>query len=274
LADASTFNDESLRAGTLTWDRLSMQTNETLMLKLLLVVGSGVGEGEYVNQAQAFITGFRDPVSGRASATVRVVPDPTFDCSDVIGKVYDDRNANGYPDAGEPGIAGARIATAQGLLSTTDKYGRFHITCAAVPDPDRGSNFILKLDERSLPSGYRVTTENPRVQRLTRGKMVKFNFGVTLHRVVRLDLADQAFESGGATVQAHWHYVLDDLLTQLREQPSILRITYLAENKSEKLVRQRLKAVHDSIAARWRELNCCYELKIESEIFWRTGSPE
>ncbi|HEX5055534.1 MAG TPA: hypothetical protein VFX02_03465 [Gammaproteobacteria bacterium] len=274
VTDASSFNDASVRAGTLTWSGLTMQANQTLTLKLLLVVGAGVGEGEYTNQAQVFVTGFTGAVSGRASATVRVVPDPTFDCSDVIGKVYDDRNANGYQDDGEPGIAGARIATVQGLLSTTDKYGRFHITCAAIPDADRGSNFILKLDERSLPSGYRVITENPRVQRLTRGKIAKFNFGVTLHRVVRLDLADQAFEFGGTAIQEHWRYVLDDLLEQLRGQPSILRITYLAEHESKDLAQQRLKAVHDAIEARWRELHCCYDLKIESELFWRTGGPE
>ncbi len=274
VADVSGFNDDDLRAGTLSWNDLSLQPDDSLTLKLLLIVGAGVGEGEYTNQAQVFVAGLRDPVSGRASATVRVVSDPTFDCSDIIGKVYDDRNANGYPDEGEPGIAGARVASARGLLSTTDKYGRFHIMCAAVPDPDRGSNFILKLDERSLPSGYRVTTENPRVQRLTRGKVAKFNFGVTLHRVVRLDLADQAFEYGGTAVQAHWTYVLDDLITQLREQPSILRITYLAENESQELVQQRVDAIHELIATRWRELNCCYDLKIEIEFFWRTGSPE
>ena len=76
---------------------------------------AGVGEGEYTNQAQAFITGLAEPVSGRATATVRVVPDPTFDCSDIIGKVYDDRNANGYPDEGEPGIVGARIGRRRAL---------------------------------------------------------------------------------------------------------------------------------------------------------------
>jgi uncharacterized repeat protein (TIGR01451 family) len=271
--DATSFNNESLRAGTLSWSNLSLQPGDTLTLKLLLVVGAGVGEGEYANHAQAFIAVSTEPISGRASATVRVVPDPVFDCSDIIGKVYDDQNANGYPDAGEEGIAGARIATVQGLLSTTDKYGRFHITCAAVPDPDRGSNFILKLDERSLPSGYRVTTENPRVQRVTRGKVAKFNFGVTLHRVVRLDLADQAFEFGGTAIQEHWGYVLDDLFTQLQEQPSILRITYLVEAESEALAQQRLQALRDLIAARWKEMNCCYDLKIEIEIFWRTGAP-
>ena len=84
--------------------------------------------------------------------------------------------------------------TARGLIATTDEHGRFHITCAAVPDEDRGSNFILKLDDRTLPTGYRVTTENPRVQRATRGKMLRFNFGATIHRVVGLDIADGVFE--------------------------------------------------------------------------------
>jgi hypothetical protein len=159
-------------------------------------------------------------------------------------------------------------------LTTTDEYGRFHIICASVPNPDRGSNFILKLDERSLPSGYRVTTENPRVQRMTRGKAVKFNFGATLHRVVRLDLADAAFEPNAAGIREHWRYVIDELFEQLREEPSVLRITYLADAESETLTQQRLDAVRKQIEQRWRALNCCYDLKIESELFWRTGGPQ
>ncbi len=65
-----------------------------------------------------------------ATATVRVIPDPTFDCTDVIGKVFDDRNLNGQQDAGEEGLAGVRVVTARGLIATTDEHGRFHITCA------------------------------------------------------------------------------------------------------------------------------------------------
>jgi large repetitive protein len=45
-------------------------------------------------------------VSGEATATVRVIPDPTFDCTDVIGKVFDDATCNGYQDAGEKGLPG------------------------------------------------------------------------------------------------------------------------------------------------------------------------
>lgn len=273
LVDAATFADANLQAGTLTWAGLALNPNASMTIKLLLVVGSGVGEAEYTNRAQVFITNLTTPISGVASATVRVIPDPTFDCSNIIGRVFDDKNVNGYPDDGEPGIAGARVVTAQGLLTTTDEYGRFHIACAAVPNPDRGSNFILKLDERSLPSGYRVTTENPRVQRLTRGKAIKFNFGAAIHRVVRLDLADAAFEPDKTEIRQHWQYVIDDLFKQLREGPSVLRIVYLGDVESEALAQRRVKAIKRLIEQRWKALDCCYDLPVETEVFWRTGKP-
>jgi hypothetical protein len=127
---------------------------------------------------------------------VRVVPDALFDCTDVIGKAYDDRNANGYQDEGEPGLANVRIATVNGVLVTTDAEGRYHIACAAIPKEGTGSNLVLKLDERTLPSGYRTTSENPAAERATRGKVLKVNFGATVHRVVRLALQGAAFDDG------------------------------------------------------------------------------
>ncbi|HED34130.1 MAG TPA: DUF11 domain-containing protein [Gammaproteobacteria bacterium] len=250
-----------------------LDSKSTLKLKLLLVVGSGVGEGEYVNRAQArnTITGLLE--SGQASSTVRVVPDPTFDCSDVIGKIFDDKNLNAYQDEGEEGLGGVRVVTARGLEITSDAHGRFHVTCAVVPNPDRGSNFILKLDERSLPSGYRMTTENPRVVRATRGKMVKFNFGAAIHRVVRLDMADAVFEPETTDMRPQWLPRLDILITELAKDPSLLRLSYLAENESESLANDRLDAVKDEIESRWEDLDCCYQLTIETEIFWRKGGP-
>ena len=55
--------------------------------------------------------------------------------------------------------------------------------CAAIPNADRGSNIIVKLDTRTLPAGYKMTTENPRVVRLTPGKAVKMNFGADAERI-------------------------------------------------------------------------------------------
>jgi hypothetical protein len=208
-----------------------------------------------------------------ASATVRVIPDPTFDCTDIIGKVFDDKNNNAYQDQGETGIPGVQVATARGLRVTTDTHGRFHITCAIVPGEVRGSNFIMKLDDRTLPSGYRVTTENPRVQRATRGKMLKFNFGATIHRVVRLDLADGVFEKGSTSLRPQWESRIELLITELQKEGSILRLSYLGENESEDEVEDRLDAIEELISDRWQELDCCYKLTIETEVFWRKGRP-
>ncbi|TLM79892.1 DUF11 domain-containing protein [Microbulbifer harenosus] len=257
----------------LQWPSLRAEPEQIHSMKLLLVVGSGVGEGEYVNRARMFNELSGQQTSGEATATVRVVPDPTFDCTDVIGKVFDDKNLNGYQDQGEGGVPGARVVTANGLKATADAHGRFHITCAAVPNPDRGSNFVLKLDDRSLPSGYRLTTENPRVQRATRGKMLEFNFGTSLHRVVRLDLAEAVFEPGTSELRPQWQSRTELLLERLQEAPSVLRLSYLAENEDPSLVDARLATIKARIAGDWAALDCCYPLNIETEIFWRRGAP-
>jgi uncharacterized repeat protein (TIGR01451 family)/fimbrial isopeptide formation D2 family protein len=257
----------------LVWDNLELQFNQKYTIQLLLVVGSGVSEGEYINRAVVLNTATGGAASGEATATVRVIPDPDFDCTDVIGKVFDDRNLNGHQDADEKGLNGIRVVTVRGLIATTDKHGRFHITCAAVPDEDRGSNFILKLDERSLPTGYRITTENPRVQRATRGKMIRFNFGATIHRVVRIDIADGVFEPNTSEMRMQWTPRIAQLLQELKKAPSVLRLSYLGDVERKGLVQERLKALKKKITKQWKQSGGGYRLVIETEIFWRRGSP-
>jgi large repetitive protein len=257
----------------LVWDGLELQVNSRHTLQFLLVVGSGVSEGEYVNRALVVNSVTGAVVSGEATATVRVIPDPDFDCTDVIGKVFDDRNVNGQQDPGENGLPGVRVVTARGLIATTDEHGRFHITCVAVPDEDRGSNFILKLDERSLPTGYRLTTENPRVQRATRGKMLRFNFGATIHRVVRIDIADGVFEPDSTELRLQWTPRLALLLEELKKAPSVLRLSYLGDVERESLVRQRLVGLKKEISKEWKSSGAGYRLAIETEVFWRRGGP-
>jgi hypothetical protein len=257
----------------LVWENLQLQVNERRTVQLLLVVGSGVSEGEYVNSARVVDNTTGGTASGEATATVRVIPDLTFDCTDVIGKVFDDRNLNGEQDAGEKGLPGVRVVTARGLLSTADEHGRFHITCAAVPDEDRGSNFILKLDERSLPTGYRLTTENPRVRRATRGKMLRFTFGATVHRVVRVDIADGVFEPDTTELRMQWTHKIDRLLEELKKGPSVLRLSYLVDVEGKGLVQERLEALKKQIIKQWKQSGGGYRLDIETEMFWRRGAP-
>ena len=248
------------------WPNLTFAPNETKTLTLVLVVGSGVGDGEYVNRAWALNNLVNSTVSNVATATVKVVPDPTFDCTDIIGKVFDDQNANGYQDSGEPGIANVRIATAKGWLVTTDAEGRFHVPCAIVPQMDRGSNFIMKLDERTLPSGFRVTTENPRVVRATRGKMVKLNFGATIHRVVRVEVSAEAFEKDSVELKDEWKKRFEALPEQLRSRPSVVRLVFRQSVKDEPKAKDRLKELTRMLRRKWEALDEEYPLSIEDEL--------
>jgi uncharacterized repeat protein (TIGR01451 family) len=257
----------------LTWPNLNFTAGaaNTKTFKMMLIPGAGVGVGTYVNLTWAALASNNTTVSNVASATVRIVPDPVFDCSDLIGKVFDDKNVNGYQDEGEAGIPNVRLATATGLLVTTDAEGRYHVTCAAIPQMDRGSNFFLKLDERTLPSGYRVTTENPREARMTRGKMAKLNFGAAIHRVIRLELTDEAFlkesDKPGEALTA----ALVKMPETLKKGPSVLRLAYKKGDASDDLIKARLKQVRLDLESRWKELNCCYTLVFEEEIFTRAS---
>jgi uncharacterized repeat protein (TIGR01451 family)/fimbrial isopeptide formation D2 family protein len=265
--------EPTINGQEMVWDGLELQVNQSYTIQFLLVVGSGIAEGEYTNRAIVINAATGGTVSGEATATVRVIPDPDFDCTDVIGKVFEDQNLNGEQDSGEHGLFGVRIATARGLNVSTDKNGRFHITCAKVPDEDRGSNFILKLDERSLPSGYRLTTENPRVQRATRGKMLRFKFGVTIHRVVRIDITDGVFKPDTTELRAQWIPRITQLLDELKKAPSVLRLSYLGDVESKGLVKERLETLKEEITKQWKQLDVGYRLTIETEIFWRRGAP-
>jgi uncharacterized repeat protein (TIGR01451 family) len=266
--------EPTVAGGELRWNGLVITGTQVRTVKLLLAVGAGVTEAEYVNRAQVVegVTGLA--LSGEATATVRVVPDPTFDCTDVTGKVFNDANRNGMQDDGEDGLPGVRVATARGLQATTDQYGRYHITCAVVPHESRGSNFVLKLDDRTLPSGFRLSTDPVQIKRATRGKALRFNFGASIHRVVGIDFSDAVFEPGATEIRAHWQPRLDLLLEELCKAPSVLRLSYVADTEVSALVERRVESVKRQLIETWDAANCGYPLTIEPEIFWRRGAQQ
>jgi uncharacterized repeat protein (TIGR01451 family) len=265
--------EPTLAGRQLVWNGLSFGTSGHRTIVLLLTVGAGVGEGEFVNRAQVMEGATGKALSGEASVTVRVVPDQTFDCTDVFGKVFDDVNRNGQQDAGEKGLPGVRVVTARGLQAMTDPYGRFHITCAITPDENRGSNFVLKLDDRSLPSGYRLSTDQLQIKRATRGKALKFDFGASIYRVVAIDLSDAAFEPGKTEIRPQWQPRLNLLLEELRKAPSVLRLSYVGDTEEAALVERRMQALKRQLAEEWHAGKDSYVLTIEPEVFWRLGGP-
>jgi uncharacterized repeat protein (TIGR01451 family) len=257
----------------LTWNGLTIAGTETRTVKLLLVVGAGAGEGEYVNHAQVLSGATGNAMSGDATATVRLIPDPTFDCTDVTGKVFNDLNRNGAQDKGEDGLPGVRVVTARGLAATTDQFGRYHITCAITPNENRGSNFVLKLDDRTLPSGFRMSTDQMKIERATRGKDLRVNFAASIHKVVSIDLLDEAFEPGTTEVRAEWKPRLDMLLEELGKAPAVLRLSYVADLEDAALVDRRMEVIKQQVTEAWHAANHSFALTIEPEVFWRRGGP-
>lgn len=295
VAGSATYNGAQTPAPAvagrrLEWADVALAPDETVTLRLDALVLEGAGT--FVNRA--FVTDRSGrTVSNVATASFTIAPEPVFDCGDVIGKVFDDVNGNGYQDPppdlraqisdqdyradgkfglapetaqeaprGEPGIAGVRLVTVRGDIVTTDASGRFHVPCALLPGPT-GSNFTLKLDDRSLPTGYRVTTENPRTLRLTPGIMTEMNFGAALGNLVEIDLLAAAFGSGTAMPGAALEAGIDAMVARIVTTPSVIRLTYYRDGESHETARARLGAVVQMIEDKW---SGPYRLRIETTI--------
>ena len=122
----------------------------------------------------------------------------------------------------ERGIPGVRIGTVEGMLITTDAHGRFHLEGIDVSHIGRGRNFIMKIDETTLPAGSRSTTGNPLVKRITQGMPTRFDFGVQLPERtatpgsgIEVELGEVFFSPGSATIRAEQMDNLQTLLTAI-----------------------------------------------------------
>ena len=236
-----------------------------LILKLKLMASTTLSTGKFINNAQ-LIASFNGELMATAQATVSIIQESVFDCSDIIGRVFDDQNANGYMDDGEPGLPGVRVVTLNGLLVTTDAEGRFHVPCAAIPDSAVGSNFLMKLDVRTLPTGYKLTTENPRDVRVTRGKVVKLNFGATINHEVRLDITGKAFIGDSLDLSDKWLSGIDQLLGLLAKQHSSLKIAYHKNGEDPDLAAARVAAMEETITTAWKMGKHKYKLVATTSV--------
>ncbi|MFD1344371.1 DUF7507 domain-containing protein [Litorisediminicola beolgyonensis] len=168
------------------------------------------------------------------------------------------------PVRDEKGIPGVRLVTVKGEIITTDEHGRFHVPCAALPR-DIGTNFTLKLDTRSLPSGYRLTTENPRVIRLTAGKMTKMNFGATISKLVRIDIADNAFVPGTNQPKPAFVQAMGRAVPKFADIPVTVRISYVEKGESGATMARRMRAVEGVLRGYWKT-HGKYRLMVEKTV--------
>lgn len=238
--------------------------SDSIVVTLQLLASATVSTGSHVNRAQVIDSG-TGGVLGTAQVAVLVKEEHIFDCGEIIGRVFDDLNSNGYADDGEPGLPGVRVVTVKGLLVTTDKRGRFHVPCADVPNAMTGSNFLMKLDPRTLPADYRLTTENPRDVRLTRGKITKLNFGASRDRNIDLELRRDAFAGTGVDLKDEWLAGVDRLVGLLAQGHGQLNITYRCAQFAP-IARDRLLVVKDLVAQRWQQAGHQTPLRINTRV--------
>ena len=137
----------------------------------------------------------------------------------------------------EEGLPGIRLATAKGLVIETDAYGRYHLPDVDGGRRSLGKNFIIKVDEASLPEGASVTTENPRVIRATGSALNKINFGVRFgseqtsqgassvqpskataaYQSVDVNLGNGFFDKGHHHIRKDHYSVMDDIAAKIKQ---------------------------------------------------------
>ncbi|WP_188722685.1 DUF7507 domain-containing protein [Nitratireductor aestuarii] len=270
LPDSATANGAAVSStvdgGTILFQDITVQPGTPTMIVYGARVGASVKSGEHRNRAFAVDPKTGQRVSNEATAIVNVASEAIFDCATILGQVFVDKNHNGYRDKGEPGVPGSSISDVSGARVTTDAHGRFSIPCVSRTVSRIGSSHLLKLDPRSLPTGYRIVTENPRHVRLTAGSVSTVEFGVTQARVLRIDITDDAFTSDGMQLRPEWARQVETIVNLLQVQPSVLRIVYRSKTGNDGSARSRIWEVRRAIEKLWRTKRNRYRLDVETAI--------
>ena len=120
---------------------ITLQASEKVQIGYLIKVGTGVRQGNAVNTAQAFATGSTtDLASNVATAQVAVVADTVLNDSTLIGKVFHDRDGDGYQDDAvvtnltvRSGKWAKKLGNIKGRVSILDNPSK-HTRTIRVPD--------------------------------------------------------------------------------------------------------------------------------------------
>lgn len=191
-------------------------------------------------------------------------------CISISGYVFIDKNKNGNKDKTEKGMPSVTVRTVDGKVATTDLKGEYTFPCIAVSS---GSNYtrILKLDSRTLPKGYKITSDNPIVFRTHSGGSTTKHFGVAKSselnkRVIRLDFNSQAFVENSIVPSNNLEASFDTLISHLGQGPTVLRLTYQRGSEGEQLSKSRIENLAKIIAERANASDKTNKLEIEIRV--------
>jgi hypothetical protein len=206
----------------------------------------------------------QDSLAERETAFAIINQDKT--CDRIIGIVFLDGNGDGVRDAGESGLSGARFTTIDGSAFYSDKHGNIRVPCKQFALRSAQSGFILKLDMRSVPTGYQLVAQVPQNLTLPLGADAEILYPLSLQSQVHLRLNNEAFEPDSIELMPRWQNSIDRLIEILEKKPSILRVTYFSGLESHSNAKKRMSAIELLINNRWQMTEPTYTLPIETTI--------
>ncbi|MEB8434566.1 Ig-like domain-containing protein, partial [Cocleimonas sp. KMM 6892] len=169
----------------ISFNSLIVKGNEKIKIGYILKVGTSVSQGNAVNSVQVFASGSDDDIASNvAIATVAVVVDSVFDQSTLIGKVFHDRDGDGYQDP----------ANATGITVKSDYFGwnSLHLgglngRVSVLDDPDKYRKVILM--PYSKKNDFKVTTQQGTVITVdNRGQATESHIGQKAKGLTAQDL--------------------------------------------------------------------------------------
>ena len=146
LLDGVPFPDPSGVGQQLNWDLGSLDPGRLRTLSYRCSVSADAPVGAAVNRVtgSGVTPGGVSSVTPAAFATVRVRPSILGDRAMVIGRLFEDKNGNGVPDPGEPGVPGVRIYLEDGSFTFSDPEGQYSFTGLSA------GNHVVKIDRSTL----------------------------------------------------------------------------------------------------------------------------
>jgi uncharacterized repeat protein (TIGR01451 family) len=155
LLDGTPFPDPTGAGQQLSWDLGSLDPGRLRTLSYRCAISAEAPVGAAVNRATGSGTtpGGVPGAAPPAFATVRVRHSILGDRAIILGRLFEDRNGNGIPDPGEPGVPGVRVYLEDGSFSFSDPEGQYSFTGLSA-----GSH-VVKIDRstltrRLIPSPY------------------------------------------------------------------------------------------------------------------------
>ncbi|GFO67030.1 hypothetical protein GMLC_06090 [Geomonas limicola] len=146
LLDGSSYLDPTGGGQQLVWDLGSLEAGRVRILGYRCTVSADAPVGTAVNRVSGSGTtpAGSASLSSTATASVRVRSSLLADRAIILGRLFEDKNGNGIPDPGEPGVPGVRIYLEDGSFTFSDPDGQYSFTGVSA------GNHVVKIDRATL----------------------------------------------------------------------------------------------------------------------------